>query len=368
MAVFTLCSCGEEQKPTNEHNDPETEVKVYTGKELTSAMGVGWNLGNTLDAPDGENSWGQPTTTKEMIDKIHELGFNTIRIPTSWGKHNSGAPDYSIDKDWMDRVQTIVDWAIDNDMFVILNSHHDNDYYYPSKEHSDQSVEYITAIWTQVAERFKDYDQHLIFESMNEPRLSGTANEWWFDSNNAACLEAAEVINKCNQACVDIVRACGGGNTDRFIMVTPYSASLGCATSEQFELPDDPSNKLLISVHSYNPYNLALNGDMAYKTFGDNEKREIDNLMNALYENFIKNDIYVVIGETGCTNKGNMLSRKEWAEYSVAAGIEKNIPSVFWDNGGTGEGSENFGIFDRRNLEIFEVSRPYYEGIMAGLK
>ena len=211
LSVFT--ACGDDKTPSapNPHNDPEAAPAVtYTAEEITTAMTVGWNLGNTLDAPDGEESWGQPLTTKDMIDKLAELGFKTIRIPTSWGKHTSGAPDYTIDEKWMDRVQEIVDWAMDNDMFVILNSHHDNDFYYPSAENHDEAVNYMTKIWTQVAERFKDYDQHLIFESMNEPRLTGTQYEWNFDSNAKECLEAAKTILDCNQACVDAVRAAGG--------------------------------------------------------------------------------------------------------------------------------------------------------------
>ena len=140
-------------------------------------MKIGWNMGNTLDAPDGETSWGQPEITPELIKSVKELGFKTIRLPVSWGKHTVDE-DYTIDSAFLDRVQEVVDYCFDNDLYVIVNSHHDNDFYYPSKERFEEGSKFIESIWSQVAERFKDYGTKLIFESMNEPRLAGTGNEW----------------------------------------------------------------------------------------------------------------------------------------------------------------------------------------------
>lgn len=369
LSVFTACGEDEPANTPNAHNDPEAAPAVtYTAEEITSAMTVGWNLGNTLDAPDGETSWGQPLTTEDMIDKLYELGFKTIRIPTSWSKHTSGAPDYTIDKEWMDRVQEIVDWAIDNDMFVILNSHHDNDYYYPSAENHDKAVEYMTKIWTQVAERFKDYDQHLIFESMNEPRLTGTPNEWNFDGNVKECLEAAKTILDCNQACVDAVRAAGGKNTDRYIMAATYSASPYSALADEYELPNDPSDKILLSIHAYTPYDLAMSGEYNDRELTQNGKASIDDFVDKIYNKFVKNGTYVVIGEMGCTNKGNDEARYEWGKYFVSKAKENKMPCVVWDNQHDDFGSECYALFDRYNLEVFPSCKEYYEGIMAGLE
>ena len=369
LSVFT--ACGDDKTPSapNPHNDPEAAPAVtYTAEEITTAMTVGWNLGNTLDAPDGEESWGQPLTTKDMIDKLAELGFKTIRIPTSWGKHTSGAPDYTIDEKWMDRVQEIVDWAMDNDMFVILNSHHDNDFYYPSAENHDEAVNYMTKIWTQVAERFKDYDQHLIFESMNEPRLTGTQYEWNFDSNAKECPEAAKTILDCNQACVDAVRAAGGKNPDRYIMAATYSASPYSAINDAYELPSDPSEKILLSIHAYTPYDLAMSGEYASREFTDNSKKSIDDFVDKIYNKYVKNGIYVVIGECGCTNKGNDDARHEWGKYFISKAKENKMPCVVWDNQHDDLGSECYALFDRYNLEVFPSCKEYYEGIMAGLE
>lgn len=372
LALSVVTACGKNDTPpgagAHSHNSPDAAAVTYTAEEITKAMTIGWNLGNTLDAPDGETSWGQPLTTKDMIDKLAELGFKTIRIPTSWGKHTSGAPDYVIDEDWMNRVQEIVDWAMDNDMFVILNSHHDNDFYYPSAENHDEAVNYMTKIWTQVAERFKDYDQHLIFESMNEPRLAGTQHEWYFNASVRECLDAGKTILDCNQACVDAVRAGGGKNPDRYIMAATYAASPYAAYDSAYELPEDPSDKLLLSIHAYTPYDLAMSGEYASRELTADGKASIDDFIDKIYDKFIKNGTYVVIGECGCTNKGNDDARYEWGKYFVSKAKENKMPCVVWDNQHDDLGSECYALFDRSNLEVFSSAKEYYEGIMAGLE
>lgn len=368
MALGLLSSCSDSGTDGLSHKDPESAGSEYTEKELIEAMGLGWNLGNTLDAPEGETSWGQPETTREMIDALKELGFNTIRIPTSWGQHNSGAPDYIIDEEWMDRVNTIVDWALDNDMFVILNSHHDNDFYFPSGEHTEESVNYITKIWTQIAERFKDYDQHLIFEPMNEPRLTGTQYEWNFDASSSECLEAESCIRQCNQACVDVVRASGGKNADRYILASTYCGSPYSALSDAYSLPEDPSNKLMLSIHAYTPYDLAMNKSLAINEFTDASKASIDDFMDKIYNKFVANGVHAVITECGCTNKGNDEDRRAWGEYFVSKAKSCGMVCVVWDNAHIDLGEECYGLFDRYNLKVYDESLAYYEGMLAGLK
>ena len=151
-------------------------------------------------------------------------------------------------------------------MYVILNIHHDTStqYYYPSSTYKTQSVKFVKSIWTQVAKYFKDYDQHLVFETLNEPRLVGTGDEWWFPVNNpnSAVLDSISVINTLNQTAVDVIRAAGGKNTDRCIMVPGYGASIDGCTTSTFKLPDDSTpNRLIVSVHAYTPYNFVLNAN-----------------------------------------------------------------------------------------------------------
>ncbi|MDD7185734.1 MAG: glycoside hydrolase family 5 protein, partial [Oscillospiraceae bacterium] len=210
-----------------EFSIPELNIESRNVPDLESFkfaadMKLGWNLGNTLDAIDDdgynsnkldiEGSWCSVKTTKEMIDSIKKSGFQTIRIPVSW--HNHIDENNNIDKEWLDRVQEVVDYAVANDMHIILNIHHDNDLkdgkvlgFYPEKQYLEQSLKYVEDIWTQVADRFKDYDEHLVFESLNEPRLIGSVYEWNFNANAQECIEAQECINEMNQKFVDVVRS-----------------------------------------------------------------------------------------------------------------------------------------------------------------
>ncbi len=369
LLTVLSASCSSGGAASNVHSDPTADSEKYTVSELMEQMKIGWNLGNTLDAPEGETAWGQPVTTHEMIDKIHELGFNTIRIPVSWGLHTSGAPDYTVDADFMDRVEEVVNYALDNDMFVIINSHHDNDYYYPSREHEEETYNYIEKLWTQIAERFKDYDQHLIFQSMNEPRLTGTNYEWWIDYNNRQCLDALEIISNCNQKFLNAVRASGGKNADRFLLCGVYCGSPYYSLQEPYKLPEDTvEGKLLVSVHAYSPYNLAMNADMRYTEFDQACRSDIDDFMTKHYEKYVKNGVGVIIDEMGIINKNNPYARQDWATYYVAKAKSLGIVCCWWDNGGINTGSESFGLFDRTKLEIYPSGKAPYNGLMAGLE
>lgn len=375
LICFTaLCACAKtgpidspsDKKPSSSHNDLNTECEVLDSAELVAKMGLGWNLGNTLDAPDGENAWGQPTTTQEMIDAIKELGFNTIRIPVSWGRHTD--EEFNIDPDWIRRVQDIVDYAMSNDMFVIINSHHDNDYYYPTKTNDEEQGEkFITAVWTQISEYFKDYDQHLIFECMNEPRLEGTDWEWSIDLSNKRCARAVEIINKYNQLFVDIVRASGGRNADRFLMASCYAGNSSYALIDEYVLPTDTvTDRLLLSVHAYTPYNLAMGTDMSNNKFTSDGKSSINWLLKNCNEKFVSQGVPVVITEMGCINKANDEQRYDWAYYYISKAKEYGIACIWWDNGHDDLGEETYGLFDRNNLCIYQSAKKVYQGLIDG--
>ncbi len=355
------------QKPEEQVETPKDDSKL-SAMELVADMKIGWNLGNTLDAPDGENSWGQPTTTEAMILKLKELGFNTIRIPVSWNKHVSGS-NYTVDKKWMDRVQEVVDYAYKNGLYVIINSHHDNDMYYPSTENYAKAKKYMQSVWSQVAERFKDYDRHLIFESMNEPRLAGTNYEWSFDSKSKDCQDAAKYINEFNQIFVDAVRSSGGNNAERFLMITPYGASPYNAINEYFKMPTDSAkDKLILSAHAYTPYDLVMGDGMNKVTFGHSEKSQVNDFVDKLYNKFVKKGVPVIVGETGAINKNNPDARYEWAYYFVTKTKKAGMTIIVWDNGSDSTGTESYGFFDRRKLKIYDNTLPVYNGFMDALK
>lgn len=340
-------------------------------------MKIGWNLGNTLDAYSDQNKanemayesdWCRIVTTKEMVDEIKAAGFQTMRVPVSWHNHVSADGSYTISEAWMNRVQEIVDYAIDNDMHVIINIHHDNStsYMYPSKEYLEQSGTYVAAIWSQVAERFAEYDEHLIMEGLNEPRLVGTSDEWWLDLNKQQCVEAVQCINELNQVFVDTVRASGGYNRERYLMVPGYAASLQGATNQYFRLPQDIAgneNKILLEVHAYTPYNFALqasaeSGSTDQWSADDKASTaEIDELMDILYEKYVQNGTGVVIDEFGARDKnGNTQARTEFAAYYVAAARQRGITCCLWDNNEFTGSGENFGVFNRQ-----ACSFPYPE-------
>ena len=317
------------------------ELSGNTATELVSFIGTGWNLGNSLDATGGgnslysETSWGNPKTTKAMIDAVKKQGFNTVRVPVSWGNHTTGN-NFTIDSQWLARVKEVVDYCIDNDMYVILNIHHDTStqYYYPSSTYKTQSVKFVKSIWTQVAKYFKDYDQHLVFETLNEPRLVGTGDEWWFNVNypNDNVRDSISVINTLNQTAVNAIRAAGGKNTDRCIMVPGYGASIDGCTTSTFKLPNDSTpERLIVSVHAYTPYNFALNANGTAE-FKNNLKSEVDYLYNTIKSHFIDKGIPAIIGETSASNKNNTAERVKWAQYYMGKSAEYGVPCMLWDN------------------------------------
>ena len=338
------------------------EMNGNTATELVSFIGTGWNLGNTLDAIGGgnslssETSWGNPKTTKAMIDAVKAQGFSAVRVPVSWGNHTTG-DNFTIDSKWLARVKEVVDYCIDNDMYVILNMHHE-EWYQPYADKEEEISAKLSSCWTQIAENFKDYDQHLIFEGMNEPRWKNTDYEW-----NGGNDEGRTVVNHLNKAFVDAVRATGGNNQYRFLMVCPYAANSTEPALAALELPDD--DRLIVSVHAYIPYSFALAQPGTDKWIASkvNCTRDIDTLAEVLDRLFISKGQAVIIGECGAMNRDNEDYRAQWAQYYFSKFKEIGIPCFWWDNGAFLSG-ETFGLFDR---SLNEVKYPaLLEGMMKG--
>ena len=347
------------------------EIKDVASTDVTKVMGTGWNLGNTLEATGGkglrtENSWGAVTTTKEIIDGVAAAGFKTIRIPVSWAKHMD--ENYTIDPEWMNRVKTVVDWAIEDGMYVILNCHHDNfgsaegltagKGYYPTKKNYKISKAFFANMWAQIALAFNNgYDEHLIFETMNEPRLIGTKIEWSFAAGDSCHAEAQDMINKLNQVTVDVVRASGGNNAKRLIMMPGYAATPAAVLSEAFVLPTDTvENKLIVSVHMYTPYIFA-GQSPGTKKFSVQFERENASTFRKLNQKFVQNGTAVIIGEYGAVNKENSEERVKWFTSFIRDSQAQGLPAVLWDNfqwkinPDKVDYSEKFGFYDRRNIK-----------------
>lgn len=376
----------------------DINVQALSGDTLKNAdteailedMGLGWNLGNSLDATGGsgldtETSWSNPKTTQALIDKVKSLGFNTVRVPVSWGKHVSG-DNYTIDSAWLARVKEVVDYCYKNDMYVILNIHHDTKSsasasgagYYPRSSAYSSSEKFVTSVWSQVAEYFKDYDYHLIFETLNEPRLIGTGYEWWFSKWNipSEVKDAIDCINKLNQKAVDTIRNTGSNNRGRLIMCPGYDASIDGATVSGFKLPTDISsnkNRIALSVHAYSPYNFAMNvGSGSTSTYTSSIKNELQDLFSTLKSNFRDKGIPVVIGEFGSTDKNNTAERVKWATDYTALAKKNNIPCVLWDNNAFARyngssivlNSEYHGYINRKNNTVTSPAKDVIEALM----
>lgn len=328
-----------------------TDMTHGNAAKIAADIKIGWNLGNTLDCydvtwavKDHETAWGNPKTTKEMIDTVKAAGFNAVRIPVSWTDHIT--EDGTIDKDWMDRVQEVVDYSMDNDLYTIINVHHD-DYTWLNPTCSDEAAvkEKLVKIWEQIAERFRDYDTKLLFEGMNEPRVVGSTYEWV-----GGTAEEREVVNRLLQAFVDTVRASGGRNSARTLIVTTYAASITGEAVNALELPDD--NNLIVSIHSYAPWKFTTLEFPEETDFTDSGKAEIDKGLDFLYGTFVFNGIPVFICEFGAENKDNAEERAEYFSYYVEAAAERGIPCFIWDNGK----EDGYGLLNRRDCTWYDES------------
>lgn len=374
MSLGLLSGCGgnntSQESESTTQSIPQTEEAVIeefddtlTALEFTSRINVGWNLGNTMDATgtglESERSWGNPKTTPEMIKAVKDAGFNAIRLPVSWGTHLD--ENNNIDPQWLARVREIVDYAYDIDMYIILNTHHE-EWYDPYEDNKVVAGEKLAKIWSQIAEEFKGYNERLIFEGMNEPRWRGTPEEWSGGND-----EGRAVVNYLNSIFINTVRASDGNNGKRFLMICPYAANCSEATLSALEIPEDDKN-IIVSVHAYIPYSFSLQDGGTAKWLSDKVSctQDIDALADALDRLFISKGIAVIIGETGARSKFvtvpktgtedetktvvNDEYRIQWAEYYFAKFKALGIPCFWWDNGAFVSG-ETFGMLKRSALE-----------------
>lgn len=308
-------------------------------------MKYGWNLGNTLDSngawiPAGssvdkyETAWGQPVTKPELMKMFAGEGFGAIRVPVTWYQHMDA--DGNVDEAWMNRVEQIVGYVLDAGMYCIVNVHHDtgaDSGDFKAWLHADLNVyaavkdRYIK-LWKQIATRFKDYDQKLLFESFNE--MLDAANTW----NDPSRPSAYDAINNYNSDFVGTVRATGGNNAHRNLIVNTYGAGNTPGTLGAFVLPSDPAKDHLIAqVHSYSPYLFAFDVTSGQITKWDsNCEKEIKDQMDRLNKYLVNEGIPCIIGEYGCTAKqtqGEMAAQA--ASYITNAG-KYDIACFYWMN------------------------------------
>lgn len=347
-----LVSHAEADAGEEEEVDEKYQMRGLTAFQIVNDMGAGWNLGNTFDSTsmytsDDTYSWVNIRTTKAMIDAIAEEGFTTLRIPVTWDCHYSDSSTYTISSDYLDRIEEVVNYGLDNDMYVIINVHHNSEEKAVSTDASTQTATKaeLEAVWTQVANHFSDYGDHLIFETINEPRYE----EDWTGSN-----ELYAVVNDYNETARAAIRATGGKNADRLIMMPTYCASPDASKASAWTNESgDPM--VAVSIHAYLPYAFAFS--MEESEYTDAGYSELENLFDRLYKTFISKGIPVVIGEFGSRNQFTTKGTSDNAEDRVACAedyialanqfAEQSIPCVWWDNDIFETDGENFGLFNR---------------------
>lgn len=332
----------------NQHKDMETMIAADIVKE----MRMGWNLGNTFDSwrddlkiTDSpyrfETAWGNPETTQELIDAVMNQGFNVIRIPVTWKMHIGEAPEYKIEEQWLQRIKEVVDYAYNKGAYVIINTHHE-DWNEPYYDNEETASAVMRAVWSQIAEAFQNYDEHLIFESQNEPRKIGTSVEW-----TGGDAEGWEMVNRLNMVFIDTIRNSGGLNPYRMLMIPGYAANCWEGI-KHIEVPEN-DKRIIVSVHAYEPYDFAL------KLLGRREWKEdtysIDSIMKQIKTLFLDKDIPVIIGEFAAINRDNEEERAAWAGYYVSKARDMGVPCIWWDNGLFEGDGECLGLFDRVTCE-----------------
>ena len=349
FTAFTFFSLHQAKSEVNNitiaHNTPAIE--------FAKKLGVGWNLGNTLDSwsrstnpATRETAWGNPITTEQMILSVKNAGFNTLRIPVTWLGTMGPAPEHTILKAWLDRVQEIVDYGYNNGMYVIVNMHHDGDWLSTTSPDPAAMYARFEAMWKQIANRFKDYSDRLILESMNEVR---TYENWVGGPSHFA------VINELNDRFVKTVRATGGNNAERYLLLPTYAAIVTKSAVEGLVLPND--NRLLVSVHDYipQPFTFKPKDFNPNTTVFDVEKSKAyyEETFKRLHDVFVSKGIPVIMGEFGCVYKKNDAEILKWAETFCSVARKYELVCLYWDDGwidkfdGTGDNT-GFGNLNRR--------------------
>lgn len=367
------------------------DMRSLTAAQITAEMGSGWNLGNQLEATvngtPNETSWGNPTITPELIKKVKAAGFKTIRIPVSYLNYIGSAPNYTVNASWLNRIQQVVDYAYNEGLYVVINMHGDGFHSIPGSwlhvNSGNQNVirEKYQKVWQQVATKFSNYNERLIFESMNEV----------FDGNyNNPNTSYYGNLNAYNQIFVDTVRKTGGNNNARWLLVPGWNTNIDYTVGNYgFVVPSDnfrssaiPSSqkRIMISAHYYSPWDFAgeENGNITQwgATATNPSKRStwgqedyLESQFKSMYDKFVTQGYPVVMGEFGSIDKSsydssNSTYRAVYAKAVTAKAKKYKMVPVYWDNGFNGQ--HGFALFNRFNNTV--TQQNIINAIMQGMQ
>ena len=340
-------------------NGESSNLRNITTMELIYQMGLGINLGNTFEATgrDQRNdmnstsswisstisahevAWGSPRITRAIIQGYKTAGFNTLRIPVAWS-NLMDMKTYTINPELLNRVHEVVDWTLESGMYAVINLHWDGGWIenFPAKY--SECMRRYTKIWQQIAERFKNYDDFLLFESQNEELGFSIWNQWGGTgaANMAGKTRAYEIVNNINQNFVNTIRSSGGNNKYRHLLIAGYHTNIDNTCDPLFKMPKDPANRMAVKVHYYDPFGFThLTQDESWAkaswTWGTEEEythlnRELDKMVT----NFINKGIPVAIGEYGTAKQG--LTQEQVTNFTLAvteAMYSRGMLPMLWD-------------------------------------
>jgi len=347
-----------------------TDMRSITSVELSKEMIPGWNVGNSLEAINGytklpdETAWGNPLISQQLMDSIKAAGFNAVRIPVAWSRFAVDST-FTIEQAWLERVEEVLWYILVNDMYAIINEHWDNGWVQPTYSDSAYVKKRLAAMWKQIAIYFRDYDDHLLFAGTNEVHVE---NNW-----GAPTKENYTVQNMYNQVFVNTVRATGGRNYYRHLVVQGYVTNID-HTMNYFVIPKDVvPNRLVVEVHYYDPYNFTLNETSTITQWGmyatNSSKTETwanesyaDNQFNRMKTKFIDKGYAVILGEYGAISRLNLGSealnaehawyRRYYTNYITYSLVRHGLVPFYWDNGYSGD--HGFAIFNRSDGSVLD--------------
>lgn len=362
---------------------PQKMDTSMTALEFSKKLGNGINLGNTLEATRAQNSsttrpatsyetqWGQPVTSPIIMEAYKAAGFSTIRIPVAWTNmmaYEKG--DYKIETAYLDRVEEVVNYALDAGLYVIVNDHWDSQWWgmfgSADKNLRVEAVKLYKSMWTQIAVRFKNYDERLIFEGGNEELGSRLNDDTVFSKKIRGTLSEDQcyaAVNKINQTFVDLVRKTGGNNKNRFLLIPGYDTDIGKTCSNLFVMPTDTAeNKLFISVHYYTPSTYCILSENASwgavkNSWGTKPDYKLMNDNFAKMKKFTDQGYGVIIGEYGVakTKDGEMKKGMcEWITNILDNSDKYNYVPMLWDCNTFFKKTGKLGFYDEALANVYK--------------
>lgn len=319
-------------------------AQLPTAQQVAGQMTLGWNIGNTLEAQCGETAWGNPQVSQALINAVKAAGFNAVRIPAAWDCHASNG---IIDAGWMARVKQVVDYAVGQNMYVVLNIHWDGGWLeeHPLYSYQQAVNQKQNSYWTQIANTFRNYNEHLLFAGTNEVHAN----------YNTPTTENITVQQSFNQTFVNAVRATGGNNASRTLVVQTYNTNPQFGL-DYFSFPSDSaSNRLMLEIHFYDPYDFTINPNGPCLAWGSPypqysqcawaQEAYVDDLFSRVKNKWVNAGVPVMIGEYAAAQRANLneASRLYWHEYVNRAAKVNGIKTFLWDTGNSS------GLFNRNS-------------------